>query len=104
MIGFLTITVNIFVAFLIYQLLLAIFQKQYINTKVLSAALLCAVLFSGAYVLAVYAQAQGKADYIENLCGTELTPLTIIFYPEVADVEVDYCLDTLGSNPTPTNP
>lgn len=72
-----------------------LFSGRY-NLYMLLANVLCIVLFTSSLALITYAQAQGKSDYIENLCGTTLTPLTIIFYPEVAEVELDYCLDMMG--------
>ena len=63
------------------------------HLKVIIPTITIIVLLAVAYVMASYAKAQGKADYLQTTCGMTLTPFTIMFYPGVVEVELDYCLD-----------
>jgi hypothetical protein len=39
----------------------------------------------------VYLQAQGKIDVIESYCGKTVSPLSLIFYPEIEDKVILEC-------------
>lgn len=38
-----------------------------------------------------YAKAQGKIDVIESYCGKTVSPLSLIFYPEIEDKVILEC-------------
>ena len=38
-----------------------------------------------------YAKAQGKLDVIESYCGKTVSPLSLIFYPEIEDKVILEC-------------
>lgn len=102
MIKAIEVLLSLFTMLFLVQTVMAMFGHT-VSAVVLRTTILLLVLFTAAYWLMLYAQAQGKSDYIKNMCDITVTPLTVVFYPDLAEAELDYCLDA-GKQPTSINP